>query len=956
MGGGGAAARRDSIGVGSGGELRTASGPDIPKKQRPRKGVVTAATAPSTLNMKASPRAMVDALDPTILTPRVWMELFDIFQIHFSTDLPFLHPPTFQKPLRQSAVPHHIPSSPNSNPHAPTSRPFASPLLLLAFLSLTARFHPQLIAHHSPSISSRPTNPLSGAEYYASALKERLGESSGDALAQPSMERIQALLMLGLHEWGMCRGVKAWIYVGVAVRMAQVMGMEFEHDLDDEPLALSSVMSTEAHHLGIPLHRRSSSGKACNVWDAFVEQEIRRRTFWSCFVMDRYLSSGKYRPQMINVRDLRIQLPSSEKAFLFGERVQTRLLGEESEAGIARSEVQGQRMVNLLNVVSNGTTRQGSTGHHAAGQADNEHEGSKEDEYNHADVEKGRWEVGPEEGVLSRVVRIVEIWGRIAKWSCGGGRRTERYPPWDKNSTFAFLRRLLAQFNGALPRHLIFNTSNLSAHITSRTSTPYTLMHTVYFLSLTVLHREYVPFIPIRVSKPEGPLDPPLFPPEEYDVPPGWWDDSARQCFKAARDMMDLVQTCRDWGVLVETPMVGFAIYTVAFVGVYCVNFPQMDPEGFMCSRSSPLQSNSEGPIGDTGETNDDCGVEAARRALEIIGQMRTRLKMADGWFRTIRRMHQYFIKMKRDYRRNSKTLTSSTFESEGSPSAIRQLSLREGGIGGGLAEYKLLEKTLKEFGSLEDDDEDYAMPDVGEVGKSKAPLGADETSASDAGSATVKSEAMDGVEGGGDSVAQRDQWNAINRVINAEIEGQRLEATHSGNVPESTGLGGLLSVGTCPSYAPEGQYHQLNKQHQHQQQNSASPSVPPPLIPPNTHTASTPSLPSPFTRSEYQQQSQYQHAYAQSQQLALHAPTQQQQPAVQQQMPVQPPQPTPWNLQSKESWLNNLHTRLGGDDVAAFVDGSSWQEWSTFGTSAGGVGGWLSTVWGGGGNGPEAF
>jgi hypothetical protein len=91
-----------------------------------------------------------------------------------------------------------------------------------------------------------------------------------------------------------------------------------------------------------------------------------------------------------------------------------------------------------------------------------------------------------------------------------------------------------------------------------------------------MLHREYVPFIPLRCKKPEGPLDPPLFPPAKYDVPPGYWEDSARQCFKAARDLVDLARTCQEWNVLVQTPIVGFAIYTVAFVGVYCINFPWM--------------------------------------------------------------------------------------------------------------------------------------------------------------------------------------------------------------------------------------------------------------------------------------------------------------------------------------------------------------------------------------------
>ena len=57
-----------------------------------------------------------------------------------------------------------------------------------------------------------------------------------------------------------------------------------------------------------------------------------------------------------------------------------------------------------------------------------------------SDEEVDRWEVGAEESVLSRVIRIIRIWGSIAKWSCAGGRRTEQYPPWHPESRFASLR------------------------------------------------------------------------------------------------------------------------------------------------------------------------------------------------------------------------------------------------------------------------------------------------------------------------------------------------------------------------------------------------------------------------------------------------------------------------------------------------------------------------------------
>jgi hypothetical protein len=51
----------------------------------------------------------------------------------------------------------------------------------------------------------------------------------------------------------------------------------------------------------------------------------------------------------------------------------------------------------------------------------------------------------------------------------------------------------------------------------------------------------------------------------------------------------------------------------------------------------------------------------------------------------------------------------------------------------------------------------------------------------------------------------------------------------------------------------------------------------------------------------------------------------------------------------AKEAWLNSLNTGLGGDDVAAFVDGGEMEDWASMAASRGFGQGWLSTVWGGG-------
>ncbi|KAK5121812.1 hypothetical protein LTR85_004687 [Meristemomyces frigidus] len=907
--------------------------------------------------LRDSPRPLLDALDPRLLTPTVWQELFDIFQVHYSADLPFLHPPTFLKPLRQSTA---QPPSGTATPSdaSASARPPASLEFLLAFLALTARFHAKLVAHHSPSTSARPSNPLIASEYYAAAANERLATSWTDNCLH-DIERTQATLMLGLHEWGMCRGAKAWLTIGMAIRAAQAMGLQYELDLDDEPMSHSRALGCEAERMGVGSNPKGSLNGAKTDEDAFIEQEIRRRTFWSCYIMDRYLSSGKYRPQMLHAHELRIQLPASERSFLFAEKVRTLMLGED-EHTVARAEVQNHRQQSVMLGTGDAPERKVAPL-------------SKQE----SDEEKGRLEVGADEGLVSRYVKILEIYGRVVQWSCAGGRRIEEHPPWDTRSHWHKLRKHCLDFKASLPRQHALTPQNTQAHISLKTSTPYTLVHTVYLLCQIMLHREYVPFVPIRCSKPEGPLDKPTFPPNEYNVPPGFWDESARECFRSAREIMDLVGSCQEWNALVETPIVGFAIYTVAFVGVYCINFPWMDPDGYMCTK--PTAADARKPSGSS-KSGESMGFQAARQALEMIGNMGRRLNMACGWFDTVNKMHKYYQRMKKDYRKNVQAMGPSS-DSDDSPLSTRHLSLREGGEGGGLDEFKVLERTLKDFGKLED--EDVEMTDAGlRHGSRAADALYDDSSAG----TTVKSEEPD------HRTAPTEQprpeggpWNAINTAPGAPPSRHQSVSTPS-TAP-------FRSYDSCPQQ----QHHQpaqpMPQQHSYAHQinnfrpayasDTPVPGAPPSLTSPASHSASTPSQPSPpFERQPSyggwtpQNNTSYpmapphpaytngantphHHAHYPQQMPPMqtapasayptphanhHAPQQQQQ--LQPAPHLLEPQQAAWDAYQKEQWLNNLQTRMGADDLAAFTDGGDIGDWAA--RNEYGQAGWLTTIWGG--------
>lgn len=294
----------------------------------------------------------------------------------------------------------------------PSTLPPAHPLLLLGFLTLTARFHPQLVAHHSPPSSNRPSNPLVASEYYASALKARISGNSGDGLGQASLARVQAMVMIAIHEWGHCEGSKAFISVGVAIRYAQLLGLEYQDDLDDEPQARSIPFKP-----GFP-QSYEAERKLSDDSDAFIEQEIRRRTFWACFILDRYMSNGKHRPQMLRISDLRVQLPVSERAFLFGDRVRTQILTEDLDDVDPRTGIQTSRRTSLL-LGTNGDARR------SPGQSTSTPGSYREPDMDRDGVtsKEGRWEIGPSEGLVSWYIKAIDLYGKITRWSCAGGRR-----------------------------------------------------------------------------------------------------------------------------------------------------------------------------------------------------------------------------------------------------------------------------------------------------------------------------------------------------------------------------------------------------------------------------------------------------------------------------------------------------------------------------------------------------
>ncbi|KAK4226762.1 fungal-specific transcription factor domain-containing protein [Podospora fimiseda] len=539
-----------------------------------------------------------DVLSVSYLDQALWDQLFDLYRLHFSTELPFLHLATLKQDFSKRVRGKQPETNPDRN------------LVLLGILALTARFSPKLVAYatapRKPSSASTVAAPTAedaatASEYYANVLTKALGGLK-EAMTIASVERVQAFLMLGLYEWSQVSprvgGMAAWMYIGNAIRMAMALGLN-NGDRDTHKLFRPRAAATPPP---------TSSAAQSQIVTA---KEVRRRTMFSCFILDRLLGCGKDRVLTIRSDELRIKLPCDERDF----------------------DRSNESFTGWLNVsMSSSDDRPASP------------------------------------SLLGCFIRLVDLWGDISKWSFSGGRFAEGYnPPWEEKTSFYHLRQRLEQFFSDLPEYFDWSSENFYRNENPQDMSVYVSLHVVGALCKMMLFREYIPFIPLRCDKPMGPLDAPTFvePPRR----PEFWEEMADEVFRAARVIADLVELSQ--AKLPMSSLVCFAVWTAAYVGIYAIKFPHMDVGRRMIppdwEKKEDLPAARETESGPTGIL------------FKTLGQMSGPLKMAKTYVRHFRDFDEYYDKIKTDYQIHAMKKSADQ----------NQLSLRMGGGGGGLEEWR---------------------------------------------------------------------------------------------------------------------------------------------------------------------------------------------------------------------------------------------------------------------------
>ncbi|KAF1968592.1 hypothetical protein BU23DRAFT_259347 [Bimuria novae-zelandiae CBS 107.79] len=589
--------------------------PQVDRQAEPRK---RKRVVPSEMKIETEE----DFYSPQLFTEQVWRELYSIFKQHYITELPFLHEATFLPMLKQTDI-HCLP-------------PDSSAPLILALVSLTVPYHAGLIQQLS---QGGRLSAIQISRIYADAAEHRIHETR--AHNHPDTRLVQALLMLSLRAHGDGQGIKSSVTLAIAISFMQLLGCHYEKDLDDK----ADKIKQSAAKLKLDPATTTVDG-------GFIDDEIKRRTFWSCYIIDRYISSGDYKPRKIHIKEALVQLPCSNEAFLYGiSKIKTRMLRETEE-----------------------------------------HFGNRRREYarSHPDEEYVEWEDEDKQEPLVWFIKALDLYEDVMKWACNVTRRNEKDPPWTKTFvdkydrfggtikkelrlSFANLDERLTTFVERLPAKLKLTTNRTLAHIHGPTSTPFILLHSVLALCNIVLHREWLPFLPNPESGPDGPVDGPncvQFKERAHEEAPRFWEESAARCFKATKQVLDLMWLSKEHGASVESPFTSFVSFTVVCTLLWCGFFPFMDTKHFVCS----------------GKDQPDV-IQNFDKVASLLHSMQNQLNLARAWCKIAKDYVPVLIEARQHWK-NTVGSPSSGYNNDGR----------------GLRLYKPYEMKLKSFGPQPDD------------------------------------------------------------------------------------------------------------------------------------------------------------------------------------------------------------------------------------------------------------
>ena len=386
-----------------------------------------------------------------------------------------LHKPTFMRRLSMDKLP---------------------PVLTLAICSLSARFstHHEL-QDHKPSF-------LRGEKWARAAQDIALKRYDS-----PNITILIVFILLCLQGFGRCQGGRSWMMCGMALRMAYSLRLHKDPEYDG-------------------LAQTVDKGRKLS----FVDREIRRRTMWCCFTLDRYTASGTERPITSPEHCMLLQLPVKEQMFVDEIPAQTEKLNDHLD------------------------------------------EQAPKDSHDDAKAKKLRSNMG----AGAYLMRLIALWGRLVAFMNHGGRMRDDYAMWSPNSSWRKLNEQVKDFKTNLPECLQYSRENLDSHAAEHTANQFLLLHIAYHQVVLFLNR--FAFAATAMYTPcKG-------------EPSSFVENGKTDAIGAAASISKLMEEATIHKVV--APFAGYAAYMSSAVHIHCI-FSRQNPELQNVSKAH-LKSNKD--------------------------------------------------------------------------------------------------------------------------------------------------------------------------------------------------------------------------------------------------------------------------------------------------------------------------------------------------------------------------
>ncbi|KAI9167280.1 LOW QUALITY PROTEIN: transcriptional regulatory protein [Paramyrothecium foliicola] len=275
----------------------------VPKKRGPKTDVLEAllkrvdgleaklkeknaeSASPTTPVQESGGGASVDAPSPTSVEPSAKRIAVDANSSPAGGDATVYSPEASNARSRESSTP---PVQTDALLDTYFSRFHAKPYHILDESSVRQRMQlaqlPTYLCHAISAVAARSGpivlyTPHPGG--YQSALKlseEYAAKARGEINTdEPSVDGLQALLLLVIAFTAAGKGKKAYMLMTSAVGMA--MALELHREMDIQARVTP------------------------------IEREVRRRLFWTCYLLDRYMACGSKRPSLISDKVIILRLP-----------------------------------------------------------------------------------------------------------------------------------------------------------------------------------------------------------------------------------------------------------------------------------------------------------------------------------------------------------------------------------------------------------------------------------------------------------------------------------------------------------------------------------------------------------------------------------------------------------------------------------------------------------------------